>query len=160
MRVRYTGNFTPAIVKFFQPSTCPNFTTLDDIKFNLPDSDRTKSLYYYSINPRLQTHDIYLGKHSVPEYQRLVFTRLRLASHKLKIETGRWNVPPIPVADRFCTCGRVVQDEKHIIESCRISQPIRIQYPNILFSIQNILNTLDKQEACLLCYKIYSLYDL
>ena len=53
------------------------------------------------------------------------FTRLRLSSHRLRIETGRWS--RIPRENRLCACG-VIQDEAHAIQVCPNVGHIRQRY--------------------------------
>ena len=45
------------------------------------------------MNPKSESPDIYKSK-SIPEYLRITFTRCRLSSHRLKIETRRWSRIP------------------------------------------------------------------
>ena len=52
----------------------------------------------------------------INERERLVFTRFRLCSHHLKIETGRW--ARIEKENRLCGCGTGVQDELHVLLRC------------------------------------------
>ena len=48
---------------------------------------------------------------TVPEWQRIAFTRFRLSSHRLRIETGRWS--RLPREQILCDCGaNEPQDEK------------------------------------------------
>ena len=135
-----------------------NFSCLDDVKNTVWNSDRTKSVIYRSLNPNLETHHIYHATHFIPEYERLVFTRIRLQSHYLKVETDRWKIPPIPYENRICFCNNGVQNEKHIIESCIISQIIRDNNPDVWFNSSYVLNRLESGKACHLIYKIYSFY--
>ena len=65
------------------------------------------------------------GNEYVPEYLRVPFTRLRLSSHRLRIETGRWS--RIPRENRLCACG-VIQDEAHVIQVCPNVGHIRQRY--------------------------------
>jgi len=53
----------------------------------------------------------------IPEWDQLRAIRLRLSSHRLPIETGRWS--RIPRDQRFCSCG-MVQTEVHLICLCPI----------------------------------------
>ena len=77
---------------------------------------------YMEINPNLMAHPIY-GKHStVLEYKRISLTRLRLSSHHLKVETGRWSRLPRP--RRLCTCGDV-QDDHRILLRCPLTNHLR-----------------------------------
>ena len=58
-------------------------------------------------------------------------TRLRLSSHRLAIETGRWS--RIPRDNRQCSCG-AIQTEKHVICFCPLSQSIRSQFDTVKFT--------------------------
>ena len=147
------------MVKFFIPSICPSFRCLDDIKNSINNSTMTKSILYRSINPLLSIHPVYIGCHSIPEYQRVIFTRLRLSSHYLRIETGRWPIPSVPREERLCPCNTGIQDESHMIECCNFTNHIRSQYRNINFSLKNILNDINESLACKILYELYSVYN-
>ena len=54
--------------------------------------------YCNTLNPRLGVSPIYTSGAYIPDYQRTSFTRLRVMSHWLKVETDRWI--HIPVAQR------------------------------------------------------------
>ena len=85
-------------------------------------------LYMYKmVNPSLSVHNVYKrgGNEYVPEYLRVPFTRLRLPSHRLRIETGRWS--RIPRENRLYACG-VIQDEAHVIQVCPNVGHIRQRY--------------------------------
>jgi hypothetical protein len=86
----------------------------------------SKALSYKRINPQLDVHPVYKRKVYVNERERLVFTKLRLCSHHLKIETGRW--ARIDVEDRLCECGGGIQDESHVLLSCPKTEHIRAQF--------------------------------
>ena len=58
---------------------------------------------------------------------RIAFTRLRLSSHRLRIETGRWLKPPTARDQRLCECGSV-QTELHVIAECPLVHHLRIKY--------------------------------
>ena len=64
---------------------------------------------------------------NIPEYQRIATTRLRLSSHNVAIETGRWS--RIQPDQRLCSCGSV-QTEEHIVCFCTRTLHIRLQYPD------------------------------
>lgn len=149
-------NSYPSIVKHL--TTNLNIQNLEYIKNQVRISNKTKSMSYLSLNPNLLTHEIYHTNHFIPEFQRKVFTRLRLSSHNLKIETGRWRIPPIPIDQRLCQCGAAPQSESHIIESCILSHHIRINNPNVTFSIPNIFYNGDSYTICSILYTIYNIY--
>ena len=108
----------------------PHYITsaLGELHHRIAVSDRTKYRTYREINPELSVHAVYSerpseGRTSVPELYRKSFTRMRLSSHRLKIETGRWS--RIPQEQRLCQCGLSVQDKQHILVNCPLTQHLR-----------------------------------
>jgi hypothetical protein len=77
---------------------------LSNTKTVILNSTSTRFITYRTINPTLQPSLIYRDP-SIPEYLRVACTRLRLSSHRLRIETGRWS--RIPRENRHCTCGQL-----------------------------------------------------
>ena len=72
-----------------------------------------RSSTYVQLNPNLSVHKLYTQSSSyIPDSLRIVFTRLRLSSHRLRVETGRWC--RIPRQNRLCPCG-TLQDEEHVL---------------------------------------------
>jgi len=59
-------------------------------------------------------------------------TRLRVSSHRLQIQSGRWARPnAIPIHGRKCLECNVVGDEYHVVLECNIYTDLRTQYvPN------------------------------
>ena len=49
---------------------------------------------------------------------RNAFTRLRLSSHRYKIETGRWGKNKIPRDERKCNLCNVTETEYHVLIHC------------------------------------------
>ena len=44
----------------------------------------------------------------------VALTRLRIGSHSLAIEVGRYHRPsPLPVEERLCSCCQTIEDELH-----------------------------------------------
>ena len=68
---------------------------------NRPDASKFIT-YRTELNPELNVHNIYGKSVYIHEYLRISFTRLRLMSHNLRIETGRWS--RINVERRVCQC--------------------------------------------------------
>ena len=89
-----------------------------------------KALAYKDLNPYLTLHRIYNEKEYIDEFKRVNFTRFRLSSHNLKIETGRWS--RIRREDRLCECGEI-QDELHVTLHCPKTNAIREK-----FELENI----------------------
>lgn len=67
----------------------------------------------------------YLHKVNI-QYNRKAMTQLRLSSHKLMIERGRWH--KIPQTDRLCTECHTLEDEYHVLFICPRYDCIRKQY--------------------------------
>ena len=103
----------------------------------IANSDRTKFVTYKTIIPQLDEHPVYSRSPItlIPEHLRLAFTRMRLSSHRLRVETGRW--ARLPREQRLCRCGEI-QDEKHVLQDCILVAHIRdeyehtVSYPEIL----------------------------
>ena len=49
---------------------------------------------------------------------RYALTRIRLSSHRYKIETGRWGRNKAPREERKCDICNVIEDEFHVLVSC------------------------------------------
>ena len=108
-----------------------------DLHERITTADGTRFQTYAAINPTLSVHDIYsLRQQYIPDYLRIPCTRMRLSSHRLKIETGRWS--GIPRERRLCPCGEI-QDEKHVLENCTLTDQIRQSYSDTVIS-HDILN--------------------
>ena len=93
----------------------------------------SKALAYKDLNPNLTLHRIYSEKEYITEFKRVNFTRFRLSSHNLKIETGRWS--RIPREDRLCECGEI-QDELHVTLHCPQTNAIREKFE--LYNIHSL----------------------
>ena len=58
-----------------------------------------------------------------------MLAKLRISSHCLRIETGRYCRDRIDRQNRICTlCSRELEDEYHVIIKCPLYQDIRTQY--------------------------------
>ena len=130
-------------------ATNQNTNSLENIAQKVRDkTDATKmSTYNTQLNPDLTTHKVYGKSYCIPDYIRSSFTRLRLMSHNLKIETGRWS--RIPRENRVCHCDRLhVQNEKHVLLDCPLTTATRLQFNipqynslNELWISDNVANT-------------------
>jgi hypothetical protein len=50
---------------------------------------------------------------------RVALTRLIVSSHRLRVETGRWERPVVPPESRYCpSCPGKIEDEFHLILEC------------------------------------------
>ena len=57
---------------------------------------------------------------------RIALTKLRVSSHRLNVETGRWHRPiPIPYENRICdNCG-CMENEYHFVMECSMYEELR-----------------------------------
>ena len=104
----------------------------------------TKAQTYKLVNPELKVHPVYTSKDYVNERARITFTRLRLSSHSLKIETGRWS--RIAREERLCRCGGEVEDEEHVLLRCPETDFAREKFhvdPEEYANVGGLMNNLD-----------------
>ena len=81
--------------------------------------------YITELNPSMTMHQVYRTMKFIPDYKRESFTRLRLMSHSLRIEVGRWS--RTPTDQRVCQCdGQQVQTEQHVMIHCPLSALYRV----------------------------------
>ena len=94
--------------------------------------------------------------HGIPDQDCMYATRLRLSSHELAVEMGRWS--RIPREDRLCPCV-VIQTEEHVICHCPLSDHLRSEFGVVSYS--NIANIFDCAEidVCRICHLILSIHD-
>jgi hypothetical protein len=133
---------------------------LERIKNETRKSERTRCKTYCEMNTDLSKCVIYSKMCTIPEHLRIPVTRLRLSSHRLRIETGRW--ARIPREDRLCPCGDL-QTEEHVLLHCRLTENLRENYP-IVKSFENIgellsFKNLDTaNHVCIYCYKVLNVF--
>ena len=80
-----------------------------------------KSVANFSFQP-------YLEKLTIPKYRISVF-KLRVSSHRLYVETGRWRrTHSVPYHERKCHICNVLDDEYHFVLECRMLNDLRTKY--------------------------------
>jgi len=133
---------------------------IDILKESVRNSQKTKMKTYITLNPSLSVHPVYLLKDAtIQDYLRTVFTRCRLSSHKLKIETGRW--ARIAPEDRLCLCGNI-QTEEHVLLHCVLTCHIRdMSSSNIEFpiSISDMFDTVKTPQDFKMIYAIMRYFE-
>ena len=87
---------------------------------------------------------------------RAAFTRIRLGSHRLKIEMGRWS--RIPKEERLCTCG-VIQTEQHVLLLCPVTEPLRRTFPDLNFSKLETLMEGNALNLASYCSKVLRMFE-
>ena len=114
--------------------------------------EKTKLRLYLTMNPSLSVHPIYKVKdseHAIEDNLRMLFTRIRVCSHKLRSETGRWD--GTPPDQRLCPhCINNIQDEEHILR-CPATHGIRIRFNVTTTNIHELLE--NPSETDLICLK-------
>ena len=90
-----------------------NFFT--DLRQSLRNSQNTRRRDHTMMNPELNISPVLDPKcdNFIPEINRISVNRLRLGSHHLRIETGRW--VRIPRDERLCVCCGNIQSESHVL---------------------------------------------
>ena len=106
--------------------------------------------YVTELNPSLGIHEVYATTQYIPDYYRTSFTRLRLMSHNLRVETGRWS--RTPANERTCSCDNLsVQSESHVLISCPFSNQCRQKYGTLDYSDVNSLMNVEPTRCIDLC---------
>ena len=83
---------------------------------------------------------------TINEHDRIAASRLRLSSHSLAIETGRWS--RVPRERRLCSCGEV-QTEEHVVCHCPRTIHVRERHPNLNFTdIGRFFDNTDISSVC------------
>jgi hypothetical protein len=142
------------LCKILDLQQCPVETYLQSARTQIQAATTTKLSTYRTINPALEVHPIYYKNSPVEEYKRIETTRLRLSSHRLKIETGRWS--RIQRDQRLCSCG-AIQDESHVLLACPRSQNLRNASDMACTTVGELMSK-DPQLLCAYIYKVLQLY--
>ena len=130
------------------------------IKNNIARSESSRRKIYNNVmNVNLVVHDIYTKRHNIFENHRIAFTRFRVSSHSLVVETGRWNRRGrgrLPMEERLCPCGEI-QTEVHVVNNCPMSQIFRDEYG--FTDITDLMSEKFSNEiVCKIIYNILNLY--
>ena len=113
----------------------PTSAELEKKKLNVQISTSTRRVMYRTLNPDLSVSLVYDG--GVAERDRKSFTRMRLSSHRMRCETGRWS--RIPAEERLCPCGNV-QNEFHVLLQCSLTQHLRDNMNIKAISLNELFN--------------------
>lgn len=134
-----------------------NLNGFENVKRIVRDSapGATKlTTYMTHMNPQQVVHPVYTSKQFIPDYKREAFTRLRLMSHNLRIEVGRWS--RTPREQRVCPCdGTHIQTEEHVLLHCPLSVQCRSDHPHLTYDSLETLFT-DNINLCELCDYVYA----
>ena len=111
-------------------------------------SERSMTVRYRELT-NLEHCDVLYNSFIIEKY-RTVITRWRLSSHSLRIETGRYQRPKIPRAERTCSVCHILEDEHHSIFVCAAHTFIRARYNELLSiysSVSSILHPNNTEDA-------------
>lgn len=115
--------------------------------------------YVTLMNPTLLVHPVYSTTQYVPDYKREAFTRLRLMSHSLRIEVGRWSRTPRD--QRVCPCDSThIETEEHVLLHCPLSAQHRSDHPHLTYdSLETIFtDSTHLEEVCDYVYAVLKHY--
>ena len=95
-------------------------------KWDSEVKDSSRALFYRTFSSfELQP---YLKVITVPKF-RIALSKLRMSSHRLEIEYGRWSKPSsVPLNDRLCRHCGVLEDEYHFVIECKLYKELRNKY--------------------------------
>lgn len=103
------------------------------------------------------------------KYIRNALSKLRLGSHNLMVERGRWQTPIIDFTNRICTECQEIEDEYHFVLKCKRYTNLRKQYiPKTLIDKPNmfeLIKLVDSKDVNVLrkfgifCHKAFSEYN-
>ena len=129
---------------------------LQRLKQKIQETTTTQRRTYLSLNPLLISPPSYEKESRVKEYHRISFSRLRLSSHRLRIETGRLSRMPPDL--RLCDCG-AIQTEEHVLFHCPASENIRLKYHiTSQDKFHSIMSSRDISEISTFCYDTITVF--
>ena len=139
--------------------TDPITMDIDRRKATVLTAQSSRFSSYREFNPDLLVHPMY-SKHKdqngVPEAHRIATTRMRLGSHWLRIETGRWS--RLPREQRLCPCGEI-QSESHVLLNCPLAEHLRNQNQDLNFIQLNQLMNCQMKTLCKFCYLVLNFFS-
>ena len=77
------------------------------------------------------------------ENDRILITKYRTGSHRLKIQTDRWR--SIPQDKRMCLCNNSIQTLQHVLCDCPLLENARRIHKITSKSVNEIMNTSEYQ---------------
>lgn len=95
-------------------------------EWNTRINDSSRALFYKTISTF--EYQYYLDCITITKF-RVALTRLRVSSHRLEVEAGRWHKPvSIPFDERKCKFCNVLEDEFHFLFTCPVYNELRDTY--------------------------------
>ena len=81
---------------------------------------------------------------------RIALSKLRVSSHRLEIEAGRWNKPnKTPRENRKCKNCNILEDEYHFLFECTRYNHLRPNYFKLYYRVNsNMFKTVQLFKSC------------
>ena len=126
-----------------------------DLRSNVREKATSRRIQYLRVNPNLSVSYAYERQSRIPEHYRIAYTRIKLMSHRLRVETGRWS--RLDYDQRTCSCGEV-QTEEHVLMNCPQTLGLRNTCPPTMHftSIDALLclNSENAIDVCKYCFEV------
>ena len=121
---------------------------------------------FYKTFARFQMQP-YLEKVNICKFSQ-AFSKLRVSSHRLEIEAGRWTKPrAIPRDDRKCHICEILEDEFHFVIECPMYLELRKRYISkyywkkpSMFKFIELINSSNTSCIRKLCTYIFHAFKL
>lgn len=132
--------------------------------WNAELSQSTRSIFYRSIsNFKYQE---YLDVVKIKKFRNALI-RLRVSSHRLEVEVGRWNRQRVDYEERKCRICNKLEDEYHFIFECILYEDLRRNYipkyyrirPN-MFKCVDLLSTTNVMHINKLATYVYKAFEI
>lgn len=140
-----TREYNAPMWQLIEDVLAPPIDFIPQLRTKVTTIGGSRAAMYRLLNPTLVPHSIYKNI-ELPDSLRTSFSRFRLSSHRLRIETGRWS--KLPRDQRVCSCEEI-QDEPHVLV-CPRNQQILIRYGFVGRNIQELMEIVDKRKLSLL----------
>jgi hypothetical protein len=101
------------------------------IDFNNRLEDSTRALFFRTIISF--NFSKYLDAINIRKY-RIALARLRMSSHRLAVESGRWRKPEcFPFIERLCHICNILEDKYHFVLVCDMFKELNTKYIKIYY---------------------------
>ena len=111
---------------WINPLSMPQDAFLSNLEQRLLDQYQQQWQSELSHSLKLRTYRTFKSKIerepylNLPRHLRVQLSRLRSSAHSLRVETGRYTLPPTPLEERLCPSCNVIEDEQHFLIDCSI----------------------------------------
>ena len=113
---------------------------MNEMKEVINNSTKSHCTRYREIS-EVKYNDVIYGQY-LREDKRVVLSKWRLSSHKLRIETGRYTTPLTPRQERVCPeCP--TYDEYNVVYQCPLYSNVRVRYRDTLLKLPTLFDFLN-----------------